>query len=159
MKLLSTMMTLLAAFKLTAFAGGPEFEADKIHIDAVKTDHRGVVLTVTGTGKLFVSKPDHEMDARGNASWVALRLSQAEIVCVGDELHAVRFDKTKAWQQRLLGLVGKDVHLQAWGISATIEGGQISRIFARHVWPIAPTLEESRFKYDDLEKLSASPDK
>ena len=36
----------------TAFAGGPEIEIPKVHVEEVTFDHRGVVLRVTGTVRL-----------------------------------------------------------------------------------------------------------
>ncbi|MGI9387933.1 MAG: hypothetical protein ACR2OX_10930, partial [Methyloligellaceae bacterium] len=53
-----------------AFAGGPEMEIEKAHIDDVIFDHRGVVLIVSGIAKLAVPRVKGDPPAEGAAKFI-----------------------------------------------------------------------------------------
>ena len=141
-----------ASISSACSAGGPAFQARDVLVSNIERGPGGIIMTLSGVGQLFVAKPADEVDESGNARMIRLKMDRTQIIYTGDELHSV--GNTTAHEQRLKAMVGTRIAtVQAWGISATIEGGQLVRVFARHVYPLAPTPEEAAFRYDRLDSL------
>jgi hypothetical protein len=146
------ILLLFAISVSVSVAGGPQFEARDAVVESIEHRPGGLIITLSGVGGLFVGKPPDEVDQTGNAKLVRLKMSRTQIIYTGDELHNV--GKTADWEKRLKSIVGTRVPtIQAWGISATVEGGELVRVFARHVHPFVPTPEEATFRYDKLDTL------
>jgi hypothetical protein len=135
----------------TALAGGPEIEMEKAHIDQVVEMQGGiVVLRVTGSVKLYV--PDVEGD-----HWVTLPMKSGELRYLGDELHAVSYEGSKRYEQRIQDMKGTEQLFQMWGTVATVQGGRVTHITARLVGPLIPVKGERRFAQDLVEELTELP--
>jgi hypothetical protein len=154
MMLFAAIVTIGYLAGLTALAGGPEIEFDRAHVDNVAFDYRGAVLTVSGTAKLFVPKVPEDPKEGGNAKWVTLPAAQAEIRYLGGELYAVSLSGRQHYEERILALKGTVQHLQMWGTTAVVEGGHLSKVTARVVFPLIPLEGERRFAIDRLEELT-----
>ncbi len=141
----------------TVRAGGPDVEMEKAHIDAVEFDHRGVVLTVSGTVKLFVRKTAEDDAASGNAKWVSVPMKAGEIRSRGSELYALGLAGRDRYEQRIRALKGTEQLLQMWDAEAAMEGGYVTRISARLIGVLIPQKGERRFAIDRLEELSEEP--
>jgi hypothetical protein len=138
-------------------AGGPDIEMPKARIENIVHDHRGTVVTVTGTVKLFVAKTEQDDPKGGNAKWVTLAMKSGEIRYLGDELHALSASGSEKYFQRLNKLKGTEQLLQMWGTDTTIAGGHVTHITARLVSALLPERRERRFASDRLEQLSEEP--
>ena len=140
-----------------SYAGGPDIEIQKGRIESIVHDHRGTVVTVTGTVKLFVRKTEQDDPTGGNAKWITLPMKSGEIRYLSDELHALSAIGSEKYFKRLQAMKGTEQFFQMWGTDTTIAGGHVTHITARMVDALLPERGERRFAFDQLEQLSEEP--
>lgn len=150
---------ILCFFYPISQAIGTEIVMEDARIEKVVHDHRGIVLTVTGTVKLFVPKVEGDAPEGGNAKWITLPMASGEIRYLGGELYAPSADGNDAYLKRLKAMEGTNQLLQIWGSEATVAGGHITHVTARVVGVLLPREGERRFDYGKLEELSEADDK
>lgn len=141
-----------------AMAGGPSLEMEDAEIHEVVRVHGGVVLRVSGVVKILTSKVEGDEPEGGNGKWVTLPMEKGEVRYLGGELYSLSLSGRKSYEERIEALAGTTEHLQMWGTTVILHGGQVSQITARLVGALMPGKGERAFDTGRLGEIVAEDD-